>query len=301
MTHTCSILILIALAMSAALARAAFELRSLRARLQAALDLQGTCNLEGAQLASAKDEFIADVAHELRTPLTSIRGALALLSSGLLAPVDPRAQNLLRIALSNTDRLIRLLNDVLDLDRLSSAPLPLQLRRCSMRELAQQSIDTMTSQADAARVRLYLLVEAPPEALFFDGDPDRILQVLTNLLSNAIKFSPPSAVVEIRIDSEPETLRLRVLDRGRGIPAEKLASIFDRFEQVEPADAREKGGAGLGLAICRSIIEQHSGAIWAESNSARQPGAGASLFFTLPRTARRKDSLGRPQAAPVAA
>ena len=86
---------------------------------------------------------------------------------------------------------------------------------------------------------------------------------------------------------------MRVLDRGRGIPSEKLASIFDRFEQVEPADAREKGGTGLGLAICRSIIEQHSGAIWAESNAEHQRGPGASLFFTLPRTARRKDTLGR--------
>ena len=184
MTYTCTILILVALAMLAALARTRLELRTLRARLQAAGDLQEVRDSEQVQLADAQDEFIANVAHELRTPLTSIRGALGLLSGGLLAPVDPRAHNLLRIALSNTDRLIRLLNDLLDIERLSSAPTPLHLRRCFMLELAEQSIETMTPQADAARVRLHLVVEAPPEALYFDGDPDRILQVLTNLLSN---------------------------------------------------------------------------------------------------------------------
>ena len=181
-----------------------------------------------------------------------------------------------------------------------------------MLELAEHAVETMTPQADSARVRLHLVLDAPPEALFFDGDADRILQVLTNLLSNAIKFSPPCAAVEVRIESEPETLRLRILDHGRGIPREKLCSIFDRFEQVEADDAREKGGSGLGLAICRGIIEQHGGAIWAESNAERkqtsfgndrqrQSGPGASLFFTLPRTARRKDALGKSQAAAVAA
>src|ERR1700723_888157 len=190
-----------------------------------------------SELDTLKDEFISTVSHELRTPLTSIRGALGLLSSGVIGDVDAKALNLLRIAVTNTDRLIRLINDILDLERMESGRAPLQIRRCSLRDLAHQAIDTMTPMADANTVHLALepstvAQAAYPEALFFDGDADRILQVLTNLLSNAIKFSPTASTVRIHTDATAESILLKVVDEGRGIPPDKLDSIFDRFPQV---------------------------------------------------------------------
>ena len=243
-----------------------------------------------SQLDTLKDEFISTVSHELRTPLTSIRGSLGLLSSGIMGDLDPKAQNLLRIAVTNTDRLIRLINDVLDLERMQSGQAPLQIRRCSLRDLIQQAADTMNGMAHQATVRI--LVENPPkstnpDALYFDGDSDRILQVLTNLLSNAIKFSPSASTVRVEVDATSDSIVLKVSDEGRGIPADKLDTIFDRFQQVEIADARQKGGSGLGLAICRSIVQQHSGSIWAQPNL----GPGTTLYVMLPRTARASDAV----------
>ena len=245
--------------------------------------------VQRSQLDSVKDEFISTVSHELRTPLTSIRGALGLLTAGRMGTVDAKAQNLLRIALTNTDRLIRLINDILDLERMESGRAPLQVRRCSLRELVQQAMETMTPLADSAEVRLEMILMALPEAMFFDGDPDRMLQVLTNLLSNAIKFSPPETRIEVRVEADSTSIVLRVSDEGRGIPLEQLDQVFDRFQQVEAADSRQKGGTGLGLAICRTIVQQHNGAIWAESNEQQGRGAGASLVFTLPRISRVED------------
>jgi signal transduction histidine kinase len=221
---------------------------------------------ERSQLDTLKDEFISTVSHELRTPLTSIRGALGLLSSGVIGDVDPKALNLLRIAVTNTDRLIRLINDILDLERMESGRAPLQIRRCSLHDLCEQAIETMTPMADAGTVYIELvgstgLGAASSETLFFDGDADRILQVLTNLLSNAIKFSPTGSTVRIHTDATADSIMLKVVDEGRGIPADKLDTIFDRFQQVEPSDSRQKGGTGLGLAICRSITHRAEGAI----------------------------------------
>lgn len=245
---------------------------------------------ERSQLDRLKDEFISTVSHELRTPLTSIRGALGLLSSGTIGELDPRALNLLRIATTNTDRLIRLINDILDLERMESGRAPLQIRRCSLRDLCQQAIDTMTPMAEDHTVHLELVPftagqTASIDSLFFDGDSDRILQVLTNLLSNAIKFSPPASTVRIHTDATSDSILLKVVDEGRGIPADKLDSIFDRFQQVEHADARQRGGTGLGLSICRSIVQQHSGSIWAQRNLIK----GTTFFVMLPRTARATD------------
>jgi len=273
--------------------RAQRTIRDLAAQLTAAREQQDQHSRalsQRSELDTLKDEFISTVSHELRTPLTSIRGALGLLSSGIIGDVDAKALNLLRIAVTNTDRLIRLINDILDLERMQSGRAPLQIRRCSLRDLAQQAIETMTPMADANTVHLALepftVAQASfPEALFFDGDSDRILQVLTNLLSNAIKFSPPASTVRIHTEATADSILLKIVDEGRGIPSDKLDSIFDRFQQVEPADARQKGGTGLGLAICRSIVQQHSGSIWAQRNL----GPGTTLYVMLPRTSRSTD------------
>ena len=254
---------------------------------------------ERSQLDTLKDEFISTVSHELRTPLTSIRGALGLLSSGTIGELDPRALNLLRIATTNTDRLIRLINDILDLERMESGRAPLQIRRCSLHDLCQQAIETMTPMAEDHTVHLELIpftsVAGSADSLFFDGDSDRILQVLTNLLSNAIKFSPAASTVRIQTDATSDSILVKVIDEGRGIPADLLDSIFDRFQQVEHADARQRGGTGLGLSISRSIVQQHSGSIWAQRNLIK----GTTLFVMLPRTARASD-LPVPPATPPA-
>jgi signal transduction histidine kinase/CheY-like chemotaxis protein len=256
---------------------------------------------ERSQLDTLKDEFISTVSHELRTPLTSIRGALGLLSSGLIGDVDAKAQNLLRIAVTNTDRLIRLINDILDIERMQSGRAPLQIRRCSMRELCKQAIETMKPMADANTVQIELIpVNGGPngseEGLFFDGDSDRLLQVLTNLLSNAIKFSPTASTIRIHTEATSDSILLKVADEGRGIPADKLDNIFDRFQQVEPSDARQKGGTGLGLSICRSIIQQHSGSIWAQRNL----GPGTTFYVMLPRVTRASDIAQRPASPQIA-
>ncbi|HLI75866.1 MAG TPA: response regulator [Acidobacteriaceae bacterium] len=236
------------------------------------------------ELDTVKDEFISTVSHELRTPLTSIRGALGLLSAGLMGKVDDRAANLLRIASTNTDRLVRLINDILDLERMDSGNAPIRLRPCSLRELVLQAVDTMSSMAQEAGVHLEAASGTQGGTVIFEADPDRLQQVLTNLLSNAIKFSPPHATVRIETSTNHNDLTVRVEDHGRGVPADKLESIFGRFNQVEVSDSRQKGGTGLGLAICRSIVHQHSGEIWAERNDARLPGVpGTTFILRLPR------------------
>jgi len=276
----------LALALGIVWFRANRALRRMRMELDAATEAQRNKDsllVQRSELDKIKDEFISTVSHELRTPLTSIRGALGLLSAGLMGTVDAKAQNLLRIAVTNTDRLIRLINDILDIERMESGRATLQVRKINLCELAQQSVETMTAMADAGGVSLVLNVTAPSETLSFDGDADRILQVVTNLLSNSIKFSPPKTTVNVHIEAEPDWLTLRVSDEGRGIPIDKLETIFDRFQQVEASDSRQKGGTGLGLAICKTIVQQHNGSIWAESNVEQKRGPGASVIVAFPR------------------
>jgi PAS domain S-box-containing protein len=221
-----------------------------------------------------KDEFISTVSHELRTPLTSIRGALGLLSSGMLGQVNDKCANLLRIALSNSDRLVRLINDILDLERIQSGKEPLAFRGVQLAQLVRQSIDGMAPVADAAGVQLI----HDTTQVEIAADPDRLLQVITNLLSNAVKFSPPNSTISVMLRPGTAGVTLSVIDQGRGIPADKLEAIFGRFQQVDASDSRQKGGSGLGLAICRTIVQQHSGRIWAERNPVR----GSTFRVFLP-------------------
>jgi PAS domain S-box-containing protein len=221
-----------------------------------------------------KDEFISTVSHELRTPLTSIRGALGLLSSGILGEMNDKASNLLRIATTNSDRLVRLINDILDLERIQSGRAPISFRPVTLLQVVHQAIDGMQPVADAAGVQL-IHDTTQVEIL---GDTDRLLQVVTNLLSNAVKFSPPSSTVSVMMRPGSTGVTLSVIDQGRGIPADKLETIFGRFQQVDASDSRQKGGSGLGLAICRTIVQQHSGRIWAERNPVR----GSTFRVFLP-------------------
>ena len=223
-----------------------------------------------------KDEFISVVSHELRTPLTSIRGSLGLLASGLLISAPARAQRMLEIASSNADRLIRLITDILDVEQMQSGQVALEKTDCAPGELLLQSIDAMRARADAAGVRFE--VQSDPNLPRVSMDADRIVQTLSILIGNAIKFAPSGTTITLSAESVGFKLLIRITDQGRGIPADKLALIFERFQQVDGSDARAKGGTGLGLAICRSIIQQHGGAIWVESDV----GRGSTFLFTIP-------------------
>jgi PAS domain S-box-containing protein len=229
---------------------------------------------EKMQVERVKSEFISIVSHELRTPLASIRGALGLLASGVLANKPEIAQNMLNIAASDTERLVRLVNDILDLERLESSKVTLDRNWCDVLELCQQALETM--QAIATESQIEILCEAQPQQFF--ADCDRIVQTLVNLLSNAVKFSPPHSQVRLEAKQIGEEIVFRVCDRGRGIPEEHLESIFERFNQVDASDSRQMGGTGLGLAICRSIVQQHGGKIWVESVFSE----GSTFSFTIP-------------------
>jgi signal transduction histidine kinase len=234
------------------------------------------------ELARMKDEFVSIVAHELRTPLTSIRGSLGLLASGKLDGT-PQAQRMLQIAAQNSDRLVRLINDMLDLDRMASGRLEMEPAMLPVQPLVQQAMDAVQGSATALQVRMEARV---PPGLEVWGDSDRMVQVLVNLLSNAAKFSPPGAVVEVVVEDRGSNALFQVRDRGRGIPADRLDDIFERFRQVDSSDARDKGGTGLGLAICRTIVQQHGGRIWVAS----EWGKGSTFFFTVPREKRTEAS-----------
>ncbi|HEU4456912.1 MAG TPA: ATP-binding protein [Longimicrobium sp.] len=221
-----------------------------------------------------KDEFVSVVSHELRTPLTSIRGSLGLLAAGKGGELSSSGARMLEIAVANTDRLIRLINDILDLERIESGKEAMEMEPVSAAEVARHAAEVMHPVADRAGVALRLRAEDAPLV----ADADRLLQVITNLLSNAIKFSEAGGAVELAVERGAEGAVFRVADGGRGIPADRLESIFERFHQVDSSDSRQKGGTGLGLAICRSIVQQHGGRIWAES----EPGRGSTFVFTLP-------------------
>jgi PAS domain S-box-containing protein len=221
-----------------------------------------------------KSQFVSTVSHELRTPLTSIRGSLGLLSSGLLGTVSPKGQRMLEIAVSNTDRLVRLINDILDIERLNSGALTLSKQPIDATDLMREAVEVMKPMADQAGVAMIW----SPFRGTISADQDRMMQTLTNLLSNAIKFSPEASTITMSAERVGSMLCFRIADQGRGIPADKLESVFERFQQVDASDSRDKGGTGLGLPICRSIVQQHGGKLWVESVL----GQGSTFFFTVP-------------------
>jgi hypothetical protein len=226
------------------------------------------------EIEKMKNEFVSTVSHELRTPLTSIRGSLGLLAGGLLTADPGKARRMVDIAVTNTDRLVRLINDILDIERIESGRVKMEKRACEAASLMLQAVDAVRELADKAGVKL----EVSPGPGRILADPDRVIQTMTNLLDNAIKFSPQGSTISLNLRRQNGDMLFEVKDRGRGIPADRLTVIFERFQQVDASDRREKGGTGLGLAICRSIVEQHGGRIWVESVL----GQGSSFYFTLP-------------------
>ncbi len=259
---------------------------------------------EWKRLDRMKNEFVSTVSHELRTPLTSIRGALGLLESGAGGGLTPQAQELVRIGRGNTERLIRLIGDMLDLDKMEAGRLELHLSTLMPAELVRTAVDGVHVIAEQFQVRIEEHVEAHRT---LEGDHDRVIQVLTNFLSNAVKFSPPGSVVSVSAvmaevpmpdpfvpagagrTAGRAPVRFVVENPGPGIAPGDIRLLFQRFQQLDGSDGRQRGGTGLGLAISKAIVEQHGGRIGVES----EPGR-TTFWFELPAAAVHSNRLITP-------
>lgn len=229
------------------------------------------------ELEGLKDDFISTVSHELRTPMTSIRGSLSLLENGVVGSLTGDAMELVQIARANAERLIRLINDMLDLHKIQAGRLDHRPSRVAIPGLVVSAVDGVRALALEAGVaqRIDVVFEGP-----IVGDEDRLVQVLTNLLSNAIKFTPRGGVVTVKVEpAGADFVRFWVIDHGSGIEAGQIPRLFQRFQQVDSSSTRATGGTGLGLAICKAIVERHGGSIGVESTV----GEGSRFWFDLPR------------------
>ncbi|MBK6921610.1 MAG: PAS domain-containing sensor histidine kinase [Deltaproteobacteria bacterium] len=232
---------------------------------------------ERVRVQRMKDEFLSIVSHELRTPLTSIRGSLGLLEGGVVGALPERAHELVQIARINTDRLVRLISDMLDLDKMEEGLLELQRQSLALREVIEASMHEMAGLAAHIGVTLDH-GSADGIELQLIADRDRLVQVLVNLLSNAIKFSPTRGTVKIAMMQRSAFARVEVTDQGPGIAAEDQPRLFQKFSQLDASDSRARGGSGLGLVICKRIIEASGGRIGVIST----PGRGSRFWFELP-------------------
>ncbi len=232
-----------------------------------------------------KQQLLQTVSHDLRSPLSSVRGILTLLSAGAMGPLPAKALDKVKIAESDVERLINLISDLLDLEKIAEGKVALALSPVSVKRIAERATSSIISLAEEKEINISRTIDP----VMVVGDEDRLVQVMVNLLSNAIKFSPVGG--EIEIDAESLESRLSqagpqsgsiveivISDRGRGVPEDMRDRIFERFEQVKNTDATECGGSGLGLAICKSIVELHGGSIGVRDN----PGGGSAFWLQLP-------------------
>ena len=223
-----------------------------------------------------KDEFVSTVSHELRTPLTAIRGALALMAGGAVGQLPEQSRELVQIADANAARLVRLISDILDIQKIEAGGVVLKLQRLPANGLARQVADAL--QPAAARHGVELVVHSDGAPLDIEGDVDRLTQVLTNLVSNAVAFSSAGKTVEVTTTgSNGGRVRFAVRDHGPGIAPEDQHRLFARFQQLDGSDRRRKSGTGLGLSISKALVEQHGGTIGVES----EPGHGATFWFEV--------------------
>lgn len=224
-----------------------------------------------------KTEFISTVSHELRTPLTSIKGSLGLILGGVAGVLPEKASSLLNIADNNAERLIMLINDILDIEKIEAGKIQYDFNAVKMTRLIKHSIEENRSYGKKFDVDFALNVQSDNEFMV-NADENRLLQVLANLLSNATKYSPAGGLVEINVERINNKIRVAVHDNGKGIPDEFKPRIFSKFSQADSSDTRQKGGTGLGLSITRAIVEQHEGSIWFDS----YPDRGTTFYFDLP-------------------
>ena len=224
-----------------------------------------------------KTAFISTVSHELRSPLTSIKGAMGLLLSKSAGELPDKAVSLLEIAHRNADRLILIINDILDLDKISNGEMDVELKAVDLSELIKEAsnANAMLQQRFGVQVEMIGMDANVP----FNTDPNRFIQVLTNLLSNAYKFSAPNSTIHIEVKDEDAHVRVSVKDEGQGIPQHEQQKVFSRFSDMTNSDRALKGGTGLGLSICKAIVENLGGTIGFESSE----GVGTTFYFCLPK------------------
>ncbi len=233
-------------------------------------------NIELKKIDSLKSDFVSNVSHELRTPLTSITGYTKLMHTGKLGPINDKQSQGLKIVAEESERLTRLINDVLDLSRLESGKIKYKLEMINIREIAEGVVSTLRHNADEKKINLKLKV--PSNMPQFKASRDLVKQVLINLLNNALKFTPENGRIDIIIKKKGHDVEVTVKDTGEGIPESKIPKLFNKFYQVDSSMTREHGGTGLGLVICKHIIDAHKGTIRVESVM----GKGSSFIFTLP-------------------
>ncbi|TDX99667.1 PAS domain S-box-containing protein [Thiohalophilus thiocyanatoxydans] len=231
---------------------------------------------ERKRIERLRDEFVSTVSHELRTPLTSIRGSLGLLSGNLGEQLPEQALSLIDIASRNAERLLHLINDILDINKIESGEMAFDYQPLRVSGFLQQAVENNLAYARPFDVDLVLADTLPDVELF--ADEHRLMQVMNNLLSNAVKFSPAHSRVEIDANIQQHFVRISVTDHGKGIAEEFHQKVFDRFGQADASDSRNTGGTGLGLSIARAIVEQHGGQI----NFVSQPGIGTTFYFDMP-------------------
>jgi PAS domain S-box-containing protein len=223
-----------------------------------------------------KNEFVSTVSHELRTPLTSIRGSLGLLTGEAVGQLPSQALEMVKIASNNTERLLILINDILDIQKIESGMMAFHFENLDLNEFLKEALHDHSVYAEQHGVHFVLQRELKGVRVF--ADRDRLMQVLANLMSNAAKFSPPDSAVEIGVERSQGAIRVSVTDHGPGIPEEFMPKLFHKFTQVDSSDARQKGGTGLGLAIAKAITEKHGGKIGVKSTV----GEGTTFYFDLP-------------------
>ncbi len=226
-----------------------------------------------------KSEFISIASHELRTPMTSIKGSVDLILSGCTGEVSAETLELLEVAHSACDRMIRLMDDILDLSKIEAGQIKLRLAPIDLAEAVEHSLRSLKSLADQDEISLK--IERPQNLPWVEADRDRIEQVITNLVSNAIKFSPAKGEVGISLSAHNDWVSCSVSDQGCGIKEEDLDRIFAKFQQLGPPQRGK--GTGLGLAITHALVTEHKGKIWVESRA----GEGSRFVFSLPVAAAR--------------
>ncbi len=231
---------------------------------------------ERKEIERMKNEFVSTVSHELRTPITSIQGSLGLIANGVMGVIPLAAKPLVDIAYKNCQRLVTLINDILDMEKIAAGKMKFAFKAMELGPLVEQTIDANRAFGAQFDVAFALRIDAP--GVCVSADNDRLIQVVTNLLSNAAKFSPRGGTVDVTVSERDGWVRLAVADHGSGIPEEFRKRIFQKFSQADSSDMRQKGGTGLGLAICRTIVDKHGGRIFFESEA----GKGTTFIMELP-------------------
>lgn len=232
---------------------------------------------ERHQLDKAKSEFLSIVSHELRTPITPLKAQLQMLQQEYFGKLTEKQQESLTVILRNAERLNKIIEDFLEISRIEAARLKFVFKQINPQEITQETVRFMEGFAKEKNISLVMISE-PLSSI--EADPDRISQVLRNLVHNAIKFSPQNSTIEIHTDLQKDYVRFSVKDQGVGLTPEDQIRVFEPFYQVAGSLSRNYGGTGLGLTICRGIIEAQKGKIWVVS----KPGEGSTFYFTIPLT-----------------